>query len=221
MFYLGNDAQAGFVLSRAWVFCCLWRDTVANQRIIIIDSDETWLKNLKTLLSKLGFLVVGDASDGPSGLKLVRARTPDLLIIQDNIPGISGLEVARILYEDKLAPVILTTDYMHQDLIEKAREARVFAALVKPVEENVLLPAVEMALGNYQEIIRLEKQVKELRDTLESRKLVEKAKGILMKTMGLNEDEAFKRIQKQSMNKRISMRAVAEAVILAHSINDF
>lgn len=221
MFYLGNDAQAGFVLSRAWVFCCLWRDTVANQRIIIIDSDETWLKNLKTLLSKLGYLVVGDASDGPSGLKLVRARTPDLLIIQDNLPGISGLEVARILYEDKLAPVILTTDYMHQDLIEKAREARVSAALVKPVEENVLLPAVEMALGNYQEIIRLEKQVKELRDTLESRKLVEKAKGILMKTMGLNEDEAFKRIQKQSMNKRISMRAVAEAVILAHSINDF
>jgi len=192
---------------------------VANPRIIIIDSDEAWCKHLKTMLGKLGYLVVGDASDGPGALKLVRTRHPDLLIIQDHLPGLSGLEVARIMYEDKLGPVIITTDYMQQDLVEKAREARVFSILLKPVEEHDLMPAVELAMGNYQEIIKLEKQVKELRDTLETRKLVEKAKGILMRTMRLSEDEAFKRIQKQSMNKRISMRAVAEAVILAHNIN--
>lgn len=192
---------------------------MANPRIVIIDSDEAWCKHLKTMLGKLGYLVVGDASDGPGALKLVRTRHPDLLIIQDQLPGFSGLEVARIMYEDKLGPVIITTDYMQQDLIEKAREARVFSILLKPVEEHALLPAVELAMGNYQEIIRLEKQVKELRDVLETRKLVEKAKGILMRTMKLSEDEAFKRIQKQSMNKRISMRAVAEAVILAHTIN--
>ncbi|MCL5780448.1 MAG: ANTAR domain-containing protein [Firmicutes bacterium] len=192
---------------------------MANPRIIIIDSDEAWCKHLKTMLGKLGYLVVGDASDGPGALKLVRTRHPDLLIIQDHLPGLSGLEVARIMYEDKLGPVIITTDYMQQDLVEKAREARVFSILLKPVEEHDLLPAVELAMGNYQEIIKLEKQVKELRDTLETRKLVEKAKGILMRTMRLSEDEAFKRIQKQSMNKRISMRAVAEAVILAHNIN--
>jgi len=200
-------------------FCCLGRDNMANQRVIIVDSDETWLRSLKTLLGKLGYLVVGAASDGPSALKLVRSRHPDLLIIQDNLPGFSGLEVARIVYEDKLAPVIVTTDYMHQDLIDRSREARAFAALVKPIEENVLLPAIELALGDYQEMFRLEKQLKELRDTLETRKLVEKAKGILMKSMGLSEEEAFKRIQKQSMNKRITMRAVAEAVILAHNIH--
>ncbi len=192
---------------------------MANPRIIIIDSDEAWCKHLKTMLGKLGYLVVGDASDGPGALKLVRTRHPDLLIIQDHLPGLSGLEVARIMYEDKLGPVIITTDYMQQDLVEKAQEARVFSILLKPVEEHDLLPAVELAMGNYQEIIKLEKQVKELRDTLETRKLVEKAKGILMRTMRLSEDEAFKRIQKQSMNKRISMRAVAEAVILAHNIN--
>ncbi|MEW6064570.1 Fis family transcriptional regulator [Desulforamulus profundi] len=192
---------------------------MANPRIIIIDSDEAWCKHLKTMLGKLGYLVVGDASDGPGALKLVRTRHPDLLIIQDHLPGLSGLEVARIMYEDKLGPVIITTDYMQQDLVEKAREARVFSILLKPVEEHDLMPAVELAMGNYQEIIKLEKQVKELRDTLETRKLVEKAKGILMRTMRLSEDEAFKRIQKQSMNKRISMRAVAEAVILAHNIN--
>ncbi|AEG59103.1 ANTAR domain-containing response regulator [Desulforamulus ruminis] len=191
---------------------------MANQRIIIVDSDETWRKSLKTMLGKLGYLVVGDASDGPTALMLVRTRNPDLLIIQDNLPGVNGLEVARILYEDKLAPVILSTDYMQQELVEKAKEARVFAVLVKPIEEQALFPAVELALGNYQEIIRLEKQVEELKDTLETRKLVEKAKGILMKTMNINEEEAFKRIQKQSMNKRISMRAVAEALILAHQI---
>ncbi|SHE47561.1 ANTAR domain-containing response regulator [Desulforamulus putei] len=192
---------------------------MANPRIVIVDADEAWCKHLKTMLGKLGYLVVGDASDGPGALKLVRTRHPDLLIIQDHLPGLSGLEVARIMYEDQLGPVIITTDYMQQDLIEKAREARVFSILLKPVEEHALLPAVELAMGNYQEIIKLEKQVKELRDTLETRKLVEKAKGILMRTMKLSEEEAYKRIQKQSMNKRISMRAVAEAVILAHNIN--
>lgn len=192
---------------------------MASQRIIIVDEDETWRKSLKTMLGKLGYLVVGDASDGTSALKLIRTRLPDLLICQDNVPGLNGLELAQILYEDKLGPVILTTDYMQQESVEKAREARVFAIMLKPIEESALLPAVELALGNYQEIIKLEKQVSELRDTLETRKMVEKAKGILMKSMKISEDEAFKKIQKQSMNKRISMRAVAEAVILAHNIN--
>lgn len=195
-------------------------DSVANQRIIIVDADEIWRKNLKTMLVKLGYLIVGEATDGPGALKLMRARHPDLLVIHDQLPGLNGLEVARILYEDKLGPVVITTDYIRQDLIEKAREARVFSVMAKPIEENSLLPAVELALGNYQEIIRLEKQIKELKDTLENRKLVEKAKGILMKSMGISEEEAFKRIQRQSMNKRLSMRAVAEAIILAHNIKE-
>jgi len=114
--------------------------------------------------------------------------------------------------------VILIASSTQQNLIEKAKLARVFAFLVKPELEYNLIPAVELALTNYQEIIKLEEKVKELQETLETRKIIERAKGILMETMRIPETEAFKRIQKQSMNKRISMRAVAEAIILAHNI---
>ncbi len=188
---------------------------MANTRIVIVDTDYAWLKNIKTTLSKFGYLIVGEASDGPAALKLVRSRDPDLLIIQENLPGLSGLEVAYIMHEDKIGPVIVMTDYLQQDLIEKAKEARVANILVKPFEDHHLLPAVELALSNHQEIVQLEKRIKELKDTIETRKAIEKAKGILMKTLGLSEEESFRRIQKQSMNKRISMRSVAEAVILA------
>ena len=193
---------------------------MANPRILIVDSDYASLKHLKSLLTKLDFMVVGEVCDGPAALKLVRTREPDLLIIHDKLPGLGGLEVARIMYEDKIGPIIITTDYLQQELILKAKEARVSNILVKPLEEHHLLPAVELALGNYQEIIKLEKQIKELKNSIETRKLVEKAKGILMKTIHLNEEEAFRRIQKQSMNKRMSMRAVAEAVIMAHAMQD-
>lgn len=193
---------------------------MANPRILIVDTDFAYLQQLKSVLTRLDFMVVGEACDGPSALKLVRTRDPDLLITQDKLPGISGIEIARIMYEDKLGPVIITTDYLEQELLVKAKEFRVSQILVKPLEDYHLLPAVELALGNYQEIIKLEKQIKDLKNNLESRKLVEKAKGILMQTMHLNEAEAFRRIQKQSMNKRMSMRAVAEAVIMAHSLQD-
>lgn len=191
---------------------------MGEQRVVVVDNDAAWRKNIKAILTKMGFYVVGEAEDGLSGLKLVRTRQPDLLIVEAFLPGMDGLEVARIVHEDKLAPVVLTSSSHQQDLIEKAKVARAFAFLVKPVEESSLIPAVELALANYQEVVRLENQLKELKDTLETRKLIERAKGILMETMGLSEAEAFKRIQRQSMNKRISMRAVAEAIILAHNL---
>jgi len=162
--------------------------------------------------------VIGEAGDGLSALKLIRSRQPDLLIIAAELPGMDGLEVARIVHEDKLAPVIVLAAAQTPGLLEKAKDARVAALLIKPVEEASLLPAIEISLANYQEIIKLEKQIKELRETLETRKLVERAKGILMETLGLSEAEAFRRIQKQSMNKRLSMRQVAEAIILAQSL---
>ncbi|OAT79972.1 ANTAR domain-containing response regulator [Desulfotomaculum copahuensis] len=192
---------------------------MAEQRIVLADSDATWRKAIKDMLTKLGYWVVGVAADGLTALKLVRSRQPDLLIVESNMPGMNGLDVARILHEDKLAPVVVLVSTHSPGLLEKAKEARVSSLLVKPVDETTLYPAVELAMANYQEIIKLEGQVNELKETLETRKLVERAKGILMETLGLSETEAFKRIQKQSMNKRISMRQVAEAVILAHNLN--
>lgn len=191
---------------------------MGEQRIIVVDSDATWRKNIKAMLAKMGYYVIGEAEEGMTGLKLVRTRQPDLVIIEAFLPGMDGHEVARIIHEDKLAPVILIASSTQQNLIEKAKLARVFAFLVKPELEYNLIPAVELALTNYQEIIKLEEKVKELKETLETRKIIERAKGILMETLKVPETEAFKRIQKQSMNKRISMRAVAEAIILAHNL---
>lgn len=191
---------------------------MGEHRVIIIDGDAAWRKNIKAILAKMGYWVIGAAEDGLTGLKLVRARQPDLVIIEAFLPGMDGHEIAKIIYEDKIAPVILITSSHQQNIIEKAKLAKVYAFLMKPELEYNLIPAVELALANYQEIIKLENQVKELQETLEARKVVERAKGILMETMGIAEAEAFKRIQKQSMNKRISMRAVAEAIILAHNL---
>lgn len=191
---------------------------MGEQRVITIDSDAAWRKNIKNLIGKTGYWVVGEAEDGITGLKLVRARQPDLVIIEAFLPGTDGCEVARIIHEDKLAPVILISSSPQQNIIAKAKAAKVFAFLVKPELEYNLVPAIELALTNYQEIVKLENKIRDLQDTLEARKVVEKAKGILMKTLGVSEPEAFKRIQKQSMNRRISMRAVADAIILAHNL---
>ncbi len=191
---------------------------MGEARVIIIDSDAAWRKNIKKMIGKMGYWVIGEAEDGLTGLKLVRARQPDLVIIEAFLPGMDGYELARIVHDDKLAPVILIASSTQQNVLEKAKAAKVFSFLVKPELEYNLIPAIELALTNYQEIIRLEGEIKELKETLETRKVIERAKGILMETMGISETEAFKRIQKQSMNKRISMRAVAEAIILAHNL---
>jgi response regulator NasT len=191
---------------------------MAEQRIVLVDSDPNWRKSLKSMLTKLGYWVVGETGDGLNALKMVRTRQPELVIIDAGIGGMDGFEVARIIHEDKLAPVIVLTSSHSQAMIEKAKEARVSALLGKPLDEMSILSAIELALANYGEIVKLESKVKELKELLETRKLLEKAKGILMETMGLSEAEAFRRMQKQSMNKRISMRQVAEAVILAQNL---
>lgn len=191
---------------------------MGEHRIVMADADAAWRKNIKAMLSKCGYWVVGEAGDGVSALKLVRSRQPDLLIIDAALHGMDGLQVARIAHEDKLTPVVATSSSSHQSIMEKAKEARVYALLFKPVSESSLLPAVELALVNYQEVINLEKNIKDLKETLETRKLVERAKGILMETMGLSEPEAFRRMQRQSMNQRVSMRVVAEAVIMSYEL---
>lgn len=191
---------------------------MADQRIILVDSDPNWRKNLKTMLTKLGYWVVGETTDGLNALKMVRSRQPDLVIIDAGISGMDGFAVAKIIHEDKLAPVIVLTSTYSLAMIERAKESRVSALLTKPLDEANLLPAIELALAGYHEIVKLESKVNELKELLETRKLLEKAKGILMETMGLSEAEAFRRMQKQSMNNRVSMRQVAEAIILTQNL---
>ncbi|WP_027365371.1 ANTAR domain-containing response regulator [Desulfotruncus alcoholivorax] len=191
---------------------------MSEHRIVLVDADTVWRKNMKAMLNKYGYWVVGEAGDGVGALKMVRSRQPDLLIIDASLQGMDGFKVAKIVHEDKLAPVVATADPSFQGVMEKAKEAKVFSLLFKPATESSLLPAIELALTNYQEIAALEKQIKELQDTLETRKLIERAKGILTETLGLTEAEAFRRMQRQSMNKRVSMRVIAEAVIMSQSL---
>ncbi|HAA89209.1 MAG TPA: response regulator [Peptococcaceae bacterium] len=188
-------------------------------RIVVADSDHNSRKTIQVMLNRAGYDIAGEARDGLDAEQIIREVRPDLVIIDVFLPGRNGYDVARVVDNERIAAIILTSPSYESGLVEKACEVGAFSFLVKPIEEVQLLPAVELALSNFQELLRLEEAISQLRDKLETRKLIERAKGILMETMGLTEAEAYRRIQKQSMNKRISMRAVAEAIILSHELS--
>jgi len=187
-------------------------------RIIIADDESLIRMDLQEMLISQGYLVVGEAGDARSVVNLARELRPDVVITDIKFEGekMDGIDVARILTEENIAPVILLSAYSQQDLVKRAQEAGVISYLVKPFRESDLPPAIEVALARFREFRALEEKVGNLREALETRKLVDRAKGILMDEQGLNEAVAFRRIQKMSMDNRKSMRAVAEAIILAH-----
>ena len=185
-------------------------------RVIIADDESIIRMDLREMLTNLGYLVVGEAGDGRSGVNLARELKPDVAIFDIKMPGMDGIEAARILTEEKIAPVVLLTAYSQGDLVERAKEAGVVGYITKPMRESDLTPAIEVAMARFSEFRALEKEIGDLKQTLETRKLVDRAKGILMDTQRLTEAEAFRKIQKMSMNKRKPMKDVAEAIILAH-----
>ncbi|MGQ9501678.1 MAG: ANTAR domain-containing response regulator [Anaerolineae bacterium] len=185
-------------------------------RIIIADDESIIRADLREMLTNLGYLVIGEVGDGRSAVNLARELRPDIVIMDIKMPDMDGIEAAKILTEEQIAPVILLTAYSQQDLVERAREAGVVAYLVKPFQEADLAPAIEVALARFKEFQALRKEVADLKLAFETRKLVDRAKGILMDTQGLTEADAFRKIQKMSMNLRKPMREVAEAIILAN-----
>lgn len=189
-------------------------------RVIIADDESIIRMDLREMLTSLGYLVVGDIGDGRSAVNLARELRPDIVIMDIKMPDLDGIDAARILTEEGIAPVLLLTAYSQRELIERAREAGVVGYLVKPFRESDLLPAIEIALARFAEFREMEKEVDDLKEALETRKLVDRAKGILMDTHNLNESEAFRRIQKMSMNTRKPMKDVAEAIILAHQASE-
>ncbi|OYT75210.1 MAG: response regulator [Armatimonadetes bacterium JP3_11] len=189
-----------------------------KQRIVIADDEPIILLDLRQMLEELGMSVVGEASDGKQAVEKVRQLKPDLAILDVKMPEMDGIEAARVLHEERLAPVILLTAYSDSELIQRAKQAGVYGYIVKPFKQADLTPAIEVALARYQEARELEQQVDDLKEALETRKIIERAKGILMDTYGLREQEAYRRIQVQSMNTRKSMREIAEAIIIAHTI---
>lgn len=189
---------------------------MARTRIIIADDESIIRMDLREMLTSLGYLIVGEAGDGQSAVNLARELRPNLVIMDVKMPGMDGIQAASILTKEKIAPVLLLTAFGQRELIQKAMEAGVVGYLVKPFRESDLTPAIEVALARFGEFKSLEKEVDTLKDALETRKIVDRAKGILMLRDGLTEQEAFRRIQKMSMNTRRRMRDIAEAIILTH-----
>jgi response regulator NasT len=187
-------------------------------RVIIADDESIIRMDLREMLSNLGYLVVGEVGDGRSAVNLARKLNPDVVIMDIKFEGddFDGIDAARLLTEEKIAPVVLLTAYSQRDLVVRARDAGVVGYLVKPFREADLVPAIDIALARFGEFQAMEKQVDDLAEALETRKLVDRAKGILMDSQGLSEADAFRRIQKMSMNTRKSMKDVAEAIVLAH-----
>ncbi len=189
-------------------------------RVIIADDESTYCMDLREMLTNLGYLVVGETGDGRSAVNLARELRPDVVLMDVKMPDMDGIEAAKILTEERIAPVVLLTAYSQRDLVDRAKEAGVVGYLVKPIQEADLAPAIEIALSRFREFRELEKEVDNLQDQLETRKLVDRAKGILMDTQGLTEAAAFRRIQKMSMNTRKSMKEIAQAIILTHEAGD-
>ncbi len=189
-------------------------------RVVIADADPKVVKEIRTLLSRAGYIVVGEASDGMTALKLIRNTLPDIVILDAGLALMTSLEVINNIDGGKLAAVVVTANYRQKDMLDKLKDLWVFGFLLKPIAESSLYTTLTLALSNYKRAIELEKEVEKLKSTIETRKVVDKAKGILMSTMGISEDQAFRKIQKQSMDKGKPMRAVAEAILMAHELNN-
>lgn len=184
---------------------------------VVVAEDEALIRlDLKEMLEEAGHMVVGEAGDGMFAVELAAKIKPDLVIADIKMPIMDGLEAAEKIIEQEICPVLILTAYSEKELVERASRAGVMSYLVKPFKKGDLLPTIEVAMARYEEVKDLEGKVKELEEGFETRKLVDRAKGILMDTQGLTEAQAFRRIQKLSMDKRIPMKEVAKTIIEAN-----
>lgn len=189
-------------------------------RIVIADDESIIRLDLKEMLEEAGHAVVGEATDGKQAVELASKLQPDLLVLDIKMPNLDGLGAVQQINQPgrPRIPVVMVTAYSQPELVEQAVELGVFAYLVKPIKEGDLLPTIEIAMHRASEMKTLEEEVASLKDALETRKLVERAKGILIETYNLNEAEAFRKIQKLSMNSRKPIREIADAIILAKEV---
>ena len=187
-------------------------------RIVIADDEPIIRMDLRRTLENMGHVVVGEAGDGQQALEITRELKPDIAILDIKMPTMDGIDAAKLISTEAIAPVLLLTAYSQRDLVERARDAGVFAYLVKPFKELDLMPAIEIAIARFEEFEELDREVNDLENKLDARKTVDRAKGILMDQYGLKEQDAFRRIQVQSMNTRKTMREIADAIILANSV---
>lgn len=184
-----------------------------SKRVVIAEDEAIIRLDLREMLEEEGYTVVGEAGRGDEAVELVRQLDPDLCIFDIKMPGLDGLSAARAVCAERNAAVVILTAFSQRNLIEQARDAGVLSYLVKPFQRAELVSAIEVALGRFDEMVKLEETVKELEGQLESRKMVDRAKGKLMDEYQMSENDAFVFVQKQAMNDRSTMLVVAQSVL--------
>jgi two-component system, response regulator PdtaR len=183
-------------------------------RVVIAEDEALIRMDLREMLEEEGHEVVGEASNGAEAIALAREMKPDVVFMDVKMPGTDGIDGARGIAEERLAPVVMVTAFSQAGYVEQASQAGAMAYIVKPFTRTDILPAMQIAVSRFAEARALEREVTGLEDRLETRKVVDKAKGVLM-SRGMAEPEAFRRLQKLAMDRRMTLREVAEAVLLA------
>ena len=182
-------------------------------RVLIAEDEAIIRLDLKETLEEEGYEVVGETGRGDEAVELIRSTEPDLAILDIKMPGMDGLTAARQITSERRAAVLILTAFSQRNLIEEARDAGVLAYLVKPFQKSDLVPAIELAIGRFQELTALASEVKGLEEQLETRKVVDRAKGRLMDTHGMSENDAFSFIQRTAMRERQTMKATAQRIL--------
>ncbi|NUR08007.1 MAG: response regulator [Nocardioidaceae bacterium] len=186
----------------------------APARRVVIAEDEALIRlDLAEMLGEEGYDVVGQAGDGETAVSLAEEHRPDLVVLDVKMPRLDGIAAAQRIAQQRIAPVVILTAFSQRDLVDRARDAGAMAYLVKPFSKDDLVPAIEMAVSRFAELQMLEAEVADLTERLETRKSVDRAKGVLQQQLGVSEPEAFRWIQKTAMDLRLSMRQVADGVI--------
>ena len=182
-------------------------------KIVIADDEMIICMDLKEILEEAGHEVIGMAADGAEALKLVKEKKPDVAILDIQMPEIDGLQVAKLITHDHIAPVVLLTAFGEEETIEKAKKSDVFGYVVKPAEERTLLPAIEIAVSQFQTKNEIVNKVKNMERELAARKVIERAKGLLMTNYGLTEEIAYKKMQQISMKRGKPIEIIAEKIV--------
>jgi response regulator NasT len=182
-------------------------------RVVIAEDEAIIRMDLKETLEEEGYEVVGETGRGDQAVELVRAVPPDLAILDIKMPGIDGLEAANIINGEKICGVLMLTAFSQREVVEEARDAGALAFLVKPFQRSDLVPAIEVAMGRFRELRTLTGEIDSLGEQLEARKIIERAKGMLIDSFGLSEADAFAFIQKTAMSERSTMRNVADRIL--------
>ena len=186
---------------------------LAPRRVVVAEDEALIRMDLVEMLREEGYDVVGEAGDGQVAVELAESLKPDLVIMDVKMPRRDGIDAASEIAAKRIAPVVILTAFSQRELVERARDAGAMAYLVKPFSISDLVPAVELAVSRFREVTALEREVADLSDRLEARKLIERAKSVLMVRQALTEPEAFKWIQRAAMDRRSTMKVVAQVVL--------